>query len=77
MQRGSTCSRLPSGSYLRHGALQSKIPETAQRRLMWASWHRCATECARTGATHPSHAGNFFATATFFNVTYVGKPSLP
>ncbi len=27
--------------------------------------------------SHPSQAGSFLATATFFNVTYFGKPSLP
>ncbi|MBB4655249.1 hypothetical protein GGR73_001799 [Xanthomonas sp. F14] len=26
---------------------------------------------------HPSQFGNFFATATFFSVTYFGNPSLP
>lgn len=26
---------------------------------------------------HPAHVGSFFATATFFNVTYFGNPSLP
>ena len=31
----------------------------------------------RPPPVQPSQAGNFFATATFFKVTYFGRPSLP
>lgn len=58
----------PDGGFLRYRALQSEMPQTAQRPL---------ARGAALGRPYPSQAGNFFATATFFRLTYFGNPSLP